>query len=420
MTVPADPVDPAGPVEPVEPGGPVDPVDRPRRSRLRRLLGPALALAVVLGTFGFVLPQVADYASVWASIQTLSLAQVGLLVVVAAWNLASVGPILTTAFPGMRFWEAMTVAQTGTFLTSALPGGEVAAYTTQYRMYRSFRLSVSGVAQGLVISGMFDNFAKFSMPAVAFVCIRATGESTSGLALVAIVGFGLLIGSVVVAIGVLRSEDFARRVGEWLQRVSARPLGWVKRPPLQEFGWHVVQFRRESLGLLRSRWKRLTFGAYLSELSVYVVLLVSLRSVGVTESSVSWSVVLACFALVRILQSVPITPGGIGVVELGLTGALVAAGGDRAAVVAGVLVFRALTWLPPILLGPVFWAAWRARMAREGGGVEVVPSRSVLVAEVEEEGLEAYEEAYGEAFGDGATGVRPDRPDDDRNQDDRS
>ena len=370
----------------------------PRRSRLRRLIGPALALVVVLGTFGFVLPQVADYASVWATIQTLSVEQLALLFVVAAWNLGSVGPVLMTAFPGMRFWEAMTVAQTGTALSSALPGGEVVAYGMQYRMYRSFRLSVSEVAQGLVISGMFDNFAKFSMPVIAFVCIRITGDSTDGLAVVAVIGFGLLVGSIVLAVGVLRSEAFARRVGDWVQRRSARPLGWVKRPPLEEFGERVVEFRRESLGLLRSRWKRLTVAAYVSELSVYLVLLVSLRCVGIHESTVSWSVVLACFALVRILQSVPITPGGIGVVELGLTGALVAAGGDHASVVAGVLVFRALTWLPPLLLGPIFYGVWHAQMARRGDDLAEaeVPPRSDLVAEAELEGLEAYEASEGQ------------------------
>jgi uncharacterized protein (TIRG00374 family) len=362
------------------------------RSRRRRLLGLALALLVVVGTFGFVLPQVADYASVWATIQALSVADLVVLVGLATWNLASVGPMLTTAFPGMHFGEAMTVAQTGTLLSSALPGGEVVAYGVQYRMYRSFRLTVSEVAQGLVVSGMFDNFAKFSMPVIAFVCIRITGDSTNGLALVAIIGFGLLIGSIGLAIGALRSEDFARRLGEWLQRRSVRLLGWFNRPPLEDFGCRVVEFRRESLGLLRRRWKRLTFAAYFSELSVYLVLLASLRTVGIAESTVSWSVVLACFALVRILQSVPITPGGIGVVELGLTGALVAAGGDRASVVAGVLVFRALTWLPPIVLGPIFYGFWKAKMARSGEGFEAVPPRAELVAEAEQEGRDAYDE----------------------------
>ena len=366
-----------------------------RRPRWRRLLGPAVGLTVVIATFGFVLPKVADYASVWATIQTLSWEAVAVLVVVSAWNLASVGPILKTAFPGLRFWEAMAVAQTGTALSSALPGGEVVAYGMVYRMYRSFRLSVSEVAQGLVISGMFDNLAKFSMPVIAFICIRITGDSSDGLGVVALIGLGLLVGMIVLAVGVLRSEDFARKWGDRAQRWSARPMGWLKKPPLEDFGERVVEFRRESIGLLRSRWALLTFGGYLSELSVYLVLLVSVRVVGVTEDQVSWSLVLASFSLVRILQSVPITPGGIGVVELGLTGALVASGGDNASVVAGVLVYRALTWLPPLVLGPFFYGGWRLWLRRQGieePSAAEVPTHDQLVAEVEEEGLEAFAE----------------------------
>jgi uncharacterized membrane protein YbhN (UPF0104 family) len=373
-----------------------------RKSWLRRLIGPTLGLVVVVGTFAFVLPQIADYASVWDAVKTMSVASLALLIVVAAWNLASVGPVLMTAFPGLRFWEAMTVAQTGTSLSSALPGGEVVAYGMVYRMYRSFRLGASEVAQGLVISGMFDNVAKFSMPVIAFICIRITGDSSDGLGVVALIGMGLLVGMIVLAIGALRSEDFARRWGDRVQRWSARPLGWVKRPPLVDFGERVVEFRRESIGLLRSRWGLLTFGAYLSELSVYLVLLVSVRVVGVTESQVSWSVVLASFALVRILQSVPITPGGIGVVELGLTGALVAAGGDNASVVAGVLVYRACTWLPPLVLGPFFYAGWRLWLRRQGlaePSADEVPTRAELTAEVEAEGLEAFAEGSGSDTG---------------------
>ena len=59
----------------------------------------------------------------------------------------------------------------------------------------------------------------------------------------------------------------------------------------------------------------------------------------------------AAWALVRLLGSIPITPGGVGVVELGLTTALVGFGGSNAGVVAAVLVFRFLTMVPTLLAG---------------------------------------------------------------------
>jgi uncharacterized protein (TIRG00374 family) len=79
---------------------------------------------------------------------------------------------------------------------------------------------------------------------------------------------------------------------------------------------------------------------------------------------VSWIEALAAFALVRLLSAFPITPGGLGVVELGLAAALVLAGGDRAQVVAAVLVFRVLTFLLPVPIGAVTWWLWRRSEGR--------------------------------------------------------
>ncbi len=69
----------------------------------------------------------------------------------------------------------------------------------------------------------------------------------------------------------------------------------------------------------------------------------------------------AAWSLARLLGSIPITPGGIGVVELSLSAALVAFGGANAGVVAAVLVFRFLTVVPTLVLGPLAAAVWRRR-----------------------------------------------------------
>jgi len=63
--------------------------------------------------------------------------------------------------------------------------------------------------------------------------------------------------------------------------------------------------------------------------------------------------------LARLATAVPVTPGGVGVVEAVLIGGLVAAGGAKAEVVAAVLVFRALTWLLPIPVGVGTYLWWR-------------------------------------------------------------
>jgi hypothetical protein len=70
---------------------------------------------------------------------------------------------------------------------------------------------------------------------------------------------------------------------------------------------------------------------------------------------------LAAFAFVRLISALPLTPGGVGVVEL-VYAAVMTIGLDNitsAQVVAAILVFRAVTYLLPIPLGVVSYVVWR-------------------------------------------------------------
>ena len=91
------------------------------------------------------------------------------------------------------------------------------------------------------------------------------------------------------------------------------------------------------------------------------MLLACLRGTGLSQAQVPWQTSLAAFAFVRLLTALPITPGGLGITELGLVGILAASAGPRASaqVTAAVLLYRALTYLPPIPLGAAAWLIWR-------------------------------------------------------------
>lgn len=70
---------------------------------------------------------------------------------------------------------------------------------------------------------------------------------------------------------------------------------------------------------------------------------------------------LATFAFVRLLPALPVTPGGIGVVELALTSMLCAGldGPTAAKATAAVLLFRTITYLLPIPLGAAAYLTWQ-------------------------------------------------------------
>jgi len=97
---------------------------------------------------------------------------------------------------------------------------------------------------------------------------------------------------------------------------------------------------------------------------VLALALVALRDVGVSDAEVSWAQVLAAFAFARLITALPYTPGGLGAVEVTLIATLSAAGGDRSEVAAGVLVYRALQWALPILVGAATYLWWRRSQLR--------------------------------------------------------
>jgi uncharacterized protein (TIRG00374 family) len=96
-----------------------------------------------------------------------------------------------------------------------------------------------------------------------------------------------------------------------------------------------------------------------SYLSLYLILLVTLRAVGVSNDELNWIDVLAVFAMVRLIAAIPLSPGGLGIVELGLIAGLTSAGGDRAELIVVVLVYRLLTYIVPIVVGFFTYVYWR-------------------------------------------------------------
>ena len=96
-------------------------------------------------------------------------------------------------------------------------------------------------------------------------------------------------------------------------------------------------------------------------LALWLVLLACLRGTGVSQAQVPWQTSLAAFAFVRLLTALPVTPGGLGITELGLIGTLTASADHQvsAQVTAAVLLYRAVTYLPPIPLGALACLVWR-------------------------------------------------------------
>ena len=199
--------------------------------------------------------------------------------------------------------------------------------------------------------------------------------------LIAAAAVGLVL-LVAVAAGfslLLRSESFALRAGAILQRPAAACCRLARRPPPGSVARSLLAFRDRASALLTARSWRISATTAASQLALWLVLLACLRGVGLSQAQVPWQTSLAAFAFVRLLTALPITPGGLGITELGLVGTL-AAGADHrvsAQVTAAVLLYRAVTYLPPIPLGAIACLTWRHApgLIHRGGEPEAASRR---------------------------------------------
>ena len=340
-----------------------DPAERLRRKRSTRAVQVVVVAVVLVAVFAFALPKVADYGSVWAVVTMLTWPQVALLVAATAVNVVTYWSQMVASLPGLTIGQAAVNNQTSTSVANTVPGGGVLAIGVACLMFRSWGFTAGPIALSVLLTGIWNTMLKLALPILAVVLLALTGSGNGALLVPALVGLAALTATV-AGFGLLTwRREFARQVGgrlgaavSWLRRL-------VRRPPVIGWGDAAVRFRGQSNDLVARRWLALTITTAVSHLSLYVVFLLTVRVVGISGAEVSWAEVLGIFALGRLLSAAPITPGGLGVVELTYIAGLVLAGGGeiRAEAVAAALLFRLLTYGVQIPLGGITYLVWQRK-----------------------------------------------------------
>src|SRR3954451_6061718 len=325
----------------------------------KRALSAGVSVAVVVGVFWWFLPQFTDLSSVWHYIRDLAWGSLLLLAAVAAWNLCTYWFVMTATMPGLTLPQAAVVTESSTAVSNTLPAGGAIGIAMSFAMYTSWGFSKSRSTVSLTVSGIWNNFAKLVMPVLALALLAFSGHPSSGRVIAGIVGVAALAGSLLVFTLMLRSADYADRLGEAMGRGVSRVLRLLHRPPATGWGLALRTFRHRTIGIVRARWLRITVATLVSHLSLFALLLVCLHAVGLSNSDLSWAEAFAVFSFARLVTAIPITPGGVGIVEVALITGMSAAGGARAQVAAGVLVFRALSFVLPIPVGLGTYLFWR-------------------------------------------------------------
>ncbi len=217
-------------------------------------------------------------------------------------------------------------------------------------------------ASTLIAYGIATTFVSWLLPFGALL-IDLTQRSASGTDIaILIVIAAVVTASAVFWMIVLRSERLEGWAAGRIRTMWSKMAGRITSLDAHDPAGSVAAVRHELFQIAR-RPLPLLGRTMLAQLCGSVILYVALRSLGV-GTELEATEFFRLFFITHLLGTFAPTPGGIGVVEAGATGALVAAGVETTTALAAVLVYRFLTYVVPIIFGAALYLVWRVRSAR--------------------------------------------------------
>jgi uncharacterized protein (TIRG00374 family) len=326
----------------------------------RRLVRTVFWLAVTGVSLYLVAPSIVEVLGSWGDLDSLSPAWFAGMAALQAGALACLWALQYTAMRGPS-WPAVISSQlAGNALAKVAPGGGALGSALQYRMLVKAGLPGPRAVAGLTASNLLSFAAVLAMPLLAIPAIVRGGVDRDLLEAAAV---GVAVFVALFAVGtVMIAVDGPLA---WVGRVAQRVRNRLRRgsEPLHRLPERLLRERDRIVGTLGPRWKRAlaaTCGRWALD---YATLLAALAAVG---SQPRPSLVLLAFCAAQVLTQIPITPGGLGFVEAGMTAMLTLAGVSAGAAVLATFTYRLFSyWLPlPVGLAAFTWHARRFRDSR--------------------------------------------------------
>jgi uncharacterized protein (TIRG00374 family) len=258
-------------------------------------------------------------------------------------------------------WElqkiAMRAEHHGPVVTSQLasnafgrvvPGGVAAAGAMQYAMLTRGGVPAGRAASGMTASSVLVFGILLALPLLALPAVLFGAPVNPGLGRAALIGgvlFLLLFGAGAAALLWDRPLVLIGRAAQSLRNRIRR-----NKPPRSGLPDRLLRERNSVTMVLGQRWWQALLLAVGRWLLDYMTLLAALTAVHADPRP---STVLLAYCAAQFLGTLPLTPGGLGFVEAGLTGTLALAGVPAGAAVVATLAYRLVSFWLPIPAGGV-------------------------------------------------------------------
>jgi uncharacterized protein (TIRG00374 family) len=346
-------------MEPVAP--PSSPISGPESTRAdrsfrRRIIVRSVFLLIALISLYVLWPSLLKVLSAWPSLLEIEPAW---FVVMFAAEIASFGCAWALQRLALRTgkWFAIATAQiAGNAFSRIVPGGAAAGAAIQYRLLVLSGLDPTTIGTGLTAATFISSATLFALPVLALPAIVFGAPAPRGLVQSAWLGAALFVLAVVVGAVLLSADRPLIWVGTMIERIQNRMHRG--HPPKSGTPEKLVRERNEIRSTLGSRWWLALTSAWGNWLLDYLALLAAVAAVGAKPRP---ALVLLAYVAAAVLGMIPITPGGLGFVEAGLTATLTLAGVSAPDAVLATLAYRLVSYWLPLVAGPFAYLAHRHR-----------------------------------------------------------
>jgi uncharacterized protein (TIRG00374 family) len=336
--------------------------DDSRRQLHRKLVTRGLLLVVTAVSLYLLFPSLLEVFSSWQRLLDLSPLWVGLMILFEAGSFFCVWVLQRLAMR-TKDWRAVAESQlAGNAFGRIVPGGMATAGALQYQMLTRAGIPSTAVASGLTSSSLILFATLLALPILAVPAMLGGTPVDHSLEQAVWVGGIVFVLMVVVGFVFFRFDRPLELVAvavEWVL-TKVRP----KRPPATGVAAKLKHERDEMATTFGNRWWEAVLASVGKWALDYLALIAALGAVG---ARINPALVLIAYFVACFLGMIPLTPGGLGFVEAGLTGTLALAGVPGAAAAVATLAYRLVSFWLPLPLGPI--AYWRFR--RRYGSVDV-------------------------------------------------
>jgi uncharacterized protein (TIRG00374 family) len=330
------------------------------RATRRKIIGRVGFLVIMLVALYFVLPGLLATFDALPRLRDVSPPWFVVVLVLESASFASLWQLQRIALR-TDDWFAIAASHTAANAVGrAVPGGVAAGGALQLKMLHQAGFDIPTATAALTATGMLSTGILFALPVLALPMLPfvAINEQLIEGAVLAIVMFFVLLAFATLMIRSDRAIAFVGRVVGWIATRFHVGDG-------AGLGQRVVESRDVVRNALRDSWRRAVPAAAANQMLDYLALEASLLAVG---ADIDPLLVLLAFVAAATLSMIPITPGGLGFVEAGLTGVLTLAGATPDQAVLATLLYRLFSyWLPiPVGFGASIWFSRRYRTAPDG------------------------------------------------------